>query len=247
MKYLFTLVLGIGFVTSTFAQFEVGGYFTGQKTSITTGAESTNLPTYTAGGGLLTAYNFTNNIALLSGLIYNRHSQKFKTVYDPSDANGFYEGRKRLDYLKLPIALRFSYPVGGKVNIFGFAGPQLNFLLKSSGAVEVIQKDETGKIVYYDLPPSENKYFKTFNVEATVGVGGEFMLVDNLYLSSIFKTDLGLGDAEKKGTSYNGTDGSDKPKASNRTFSLMIGIVYRIPNAHHILAPHGPSRGTKRR
>lgn len=236
-----------GIILTSRAQFEVGGYFTGQKTTITTGSESTNLPTYTGGGALLTGYNFNDNFAIISGLIYNRHSQKFKTVYDPSTPNGFYEGRKRLDYLKLPIALRFSYPVGGKVNLFGFAGPQLNFLLRSSGAVEVIQKDETGRITYYDLPASENKYFKTFNLEATAGIGAEFMLIENLYLSSIFKTDLGLGDAERKSTSYNGADGEDKAKASNRTFSLMFGLVYRIPNSHHILAPHGPRRGSKKK
>jgi hypothetical protein len=231
------------FINQCFTQFEVGIYGMAQRTKVGTSQQSPftqNLPTYTLGSGILGGIDITQEWDFQSGILFSRHSQKFVTKPIPSET-GEYRGRKRMDYLKIPLTIKYTHFLTKDFAYFGFMGPQLNFLIRAGGAVEIIQTDDQGKIIYYDLPRAENKYYNLLTFGGTLGSGVEYQFAHNLYISGLLKIDFDFTGYESKNVEYNNVNIAENKRVNrNSSYALMAGVTYKIRKATEIYRPSSP-------
>lgn len=187
------------------AQNEIGVYVMPQMTSLINKANRIgNDPiyqvenTYTYGGGVTVMHDFKktrygkitggqtsssldHKLGLKVGLFYSAQDQKFTSQYrtiEPGTTGIVlknHEGRKRLDYLKLPVNLRFTVPLTDKFNLALYGGPQVSYLLKADGGLVLWEHLEDGTD-YYDLPFADKGYYKTFLLDAVAGLDFEYKL-----------------------------------------------------------------------
>ncbi|MFQ3575437.1 MAG: outer membrane beta-barrel protein [Cytophagales bacterium] len=243
MKFKFLSVLFLIASVQCFSQYEIGGYLMGQMTRVGGSQQSTftkNLPTYTAGGGILAGIDITNEWDFQTGLIFSRHSQKFVTSPIPT-ASGEYRGRKRMDYLKIPLTAKYTHFFTQNFAAFGFLGPQLNLLTRAGGAVEIIETDDNGNVIYYDLPQANNKYYNFLTVGGTIGVGSEYQFAHNLYLVGLLKVDFDFNGYESKNVEYNNVKVTENKNINrNSSFALMVGVSYKLRKGSDMYSPSSP-------
>jgi hypothetical protein len=234
------------------AQIEVGGVYFPSITVISQGDHDSNpyvknKLTFAGGAGVTFGYTIKPNFVITSGILYASHNQKFDGYATIADSTfKIYSGKKRLDYLKVPVLFKFmSAGDKGPFKYYGFVGPQFAFLLKGDGATVVYEHYDNG--YFFDLPPANNKYYNPFIIELSAGVGADYQLADNLYLQTSLKFDAGLNNTENKAffnsNYYNKSDHtSDNHNTRNYSLNLMIGVSYHLSEANALIHPHGKSR-----
>jgi len=238
---------------SAMAQIEVGGVYFPSITVISQGDDSetpyiNNKLTFAGGLGSTFGYNFNENFAFTTGILYASHNQKIEASATVNDSTwGIYNGKKRLDYLKVPLQLRYKSSGGGAVSFYGFAGPQIAFLLKADGATVTYQHYPNNGTYYFDLPAASNSYYTPVLFELSAGFGTEFQLAPDLFLQTGLKFDMALNNTEKKSgfeeKFYRQTGHAyDRHDSRNYSMNLMLGFVYRLPGANDLSHPHGKAK-----
>lgn len=252
-RLLFTIVL-LFFATAALPQkVQLGAYYLPQITSISNSISDKddriyeNKLTFAGGGGLNLTYRF-NSSGIQTGLLYVSHNQKFISEYfvnRRANSVATYEGKKRLDYLKVPLLFTYTYSPPSKkpstVSFTTFAGPQLGYLLKADGAVMIYQHGPDSD--FYDLPPASNSYYKKFIVDLVLGWGLNFRLNNHLAINTAIRADWSISDVENKGaTTYDNQLSTyyfgdpDRKKSHNASLGLLLGINYTF-GKDHLLSP----------
>lgn len=154
-------------------------------------------------GGLTVAYNFTDYLGVGLDVLYSSQGQKYKGTLTA----GTYTAQTRLNYLKLPLLLRFNSDPNSPVQFSFFIGPQANLLLSYTD--EKIETYATGQRTTTEVKGTEMtssgtteeltaKIYKPFTLGAALGLGVGFKLSDELLLSLHFRGDYAFGDTENK-------------------------------------------------
>lgn len=253
LRVLFLLFCATIIRFSAMAQIEVGGVYFPSITAISTGDNDENpyvdnKLTFAGGIGATFGYNFNENFAFTTGLLYASHNQRFDAYATVGDSTWkIYTGKKRLDYLKVPLLLRYTSSSQGALRYYGFAGPQVAFLLKGDGAIVTYEHYENNGMYFFDLPPASSSYYSPMLIEFSAGLGTEYQLAPDLYLQGALKFDVAFTNTEKKSgfeeNYYKNTQHTmDGHNTRNYSLNLMVGVVYRLPGAHSIVHPHGRSR-----
>ncbi len=174
-------------------------------------------PTYAFGGGFSTSYNFTDNLGVGLDLLYARHSQKYKGVQN----NIAYTARTDLNFLKVPVLLRFNSDPNSVVQFNAFLGPQLNFLLgykdRAEATVPLLGRniqEVSGTemtITIGNNPPNKEELtapiYKNFLFGTVLGFGIGIKPTDQLLISLHVRADYSFGDAENKEAKINHSHG----------------------------------------
>ncbi|MCU0428953.1 MAG: PorT family protein [Cytophagaceae bacterium] len=245
-------------VISSMAQFSVGitGFpqiSSNSSDNIRSSSVLRNRITFSGGAGLLLGYDFSDRIGIRTGCIYSSQNQIIRSTYTLYGTPYEHVGKKRFDYLKFPVLVKFSHPIAKKIRFNYFLGPQLSYLLKYDGGMVVYIPD-----VFFDLPvtPSGNDYYKKLVLDATGGLGFDISISKRSEINTGFKLDYAITDTENKNATYEGFDlqeinGQGDRAARNITGALMIGFTIKILGRENILAPsnkfRGKSYGKKRR
>ncbi|GIV22811.1 MAG: PorT family protein [Bacteroidia bacterium] len=161
-------------------------------------------------GGLTLGYNFTDYLGVGLDVLYSSQGQKYKGTV--SGVN--WTAQTRLNYLKLPLLLRFNSDPNSPVQFSFFVGPQLNLLLSytdkfeasSSGVTSTVETSGTtvtstfvtGGVTMTDKENLTASAYKKTSLGAAVGLGVGFKLTDELLLTLHFRGDYAFGDAENK-------------------------------------------------
>jgi hypothetical protein len=256
IKLLLSLILA-GFSYAAQAQFSFGVVGFPQISNLTSKSIRQdpvldNRLTFSGGAGVNVTYNFSESIGLQLGVLYSSQNQKIRSHYTIGGEKYTHDSKKRFDYLKLPLVLRYSQPVG-MANLVLFAGPQFSYLLKYDGGMIVYIEDQ-----YYDLPatPPKNDFYKKYTLDATGGIGIEYPITKYIDLVTALKVDCSLTDAENKNAEYNGlivsqVNGSGSSAARNVTYALLLGLNFKMKDKNDLIAPsnkfRGKSYGKKRR
>jgi predicted nucleic acid-binding Zn-ribbon protein len=194
---------------------------------------NSNMLTFSGGLGLTYTYYLSEKISLQAGLIYSSQNQKIKSNYQ-SQAGWSIEhvGKKRFDYLKVPVLFRYTIPVKEKLNVVPFAGLQLSYLLKYDGGM-VVYGDN-----YFDLPatPAGNNYYKKAGLDLPLGVNLEYALTPQLELVGGLKMDYGLTGASNKNPQVDELDlsalkGFSASGQRHITYALNLGLMYTLGKA----------------
>lgn len=157
-------------------------------------------------GGITASYNFTDYLGVGLDVLYSSQGQKYKGKLTGLD----WTARTRLNYLKLPLLLRFNTDPNSPVQFSFFIGPQLNYLLSYEDRLEAasifgtIEYKASGtELVSTSLGMSDTEElteyaYKRLSFGGALGLGVGFQLTDELQLSVHFRGDYAFGDAENK-------------------------------------------------
>lgn len=135
--------------------------------------------------GIGLQYNFSKNIALRTGLGFERKGTAHKSDITDNMANkiGQIKYHSNLDYVTLPILFRYSF--GMKTKLFVNLGPNFGILIHQKEVSDA--RPEFSKSVY-----SNYDSFKKLNIGLSTGVGASHPISDRLKLNIEVRNNLGL-------------------------------------------------------
>ena len=200
-----------------------------------------NRLSFGAGGGLTATYDFSQKLGVQLGVLYSAQNQKTRSNYTLGGVAYTHDARKRFDYLKIPVLLRITQPIGA-LDFIVFAGPQFSYLLKYDGGMVVYIEDE-----YFDLPvtPAGNNYFSKYTIDATGGLGLDLPISKYIKLTSALKIDYNITNAQNNKASFGSSNIADLTggkSARNMTYALMVGINFKFKDPNDMIAPSNKFR-----
>lgn len=204
-----------------------------------------NRLSFGGGGGLTVTYNLSDYLGIQLGGFYSSQNQKIRSTYTIGGTEFKHDSKKRFDYLKIPLLLKISQPVGN-ANFVIFAGPQFSYLLKYDGGMIVYIPD-----VYFDLPstPSGNDFYKKYTIDATAGIGFDIPLSNVIDLTTALKVDYSITNAQNNNAVYNNFKVTDingsGNGARNLTYALMAGFNFKFRDPNYLISPTNKFRKSK--
>ncbi len=157
-------------------------------------------------GGVFVTFHLTNTFAIQPEAIYSQRGASDNS--DPS-----FDATFKLDYIDVPLLLRFDVPVAGPIRPFFVAGPSFGLQVKcavgaegegASASVDCDQIEESGGIQIGN---------RTFDMSGVAGAGLDFRLGG---------TTLMLGARYQHGFS----DVVEDAAVKNRTWSVLAGLAF---------------------
>lgn len=157
-------------------------------------------------GGISASYNFNDYLGVGLDVLYSSQGQKYKSDLGLAS----FTAKATLNYLKLPLLLRFNTDPNSPVQFNAFLGPQLNFLLSYKERVEtsflgipVTQEISGTKITATGFGVMEEEeltapIYKGFLPGAVLGFGVGIKPTDALLISLHIRADYAFGDVENK-------------------------------------------------
>jgi len=157
-------------------------------------------------GGVSASYNFTDYLGVGLDVLYSSQGQKYKGT----ESGISYTAKTTLNYLKLPLLLRFNSDPNSVVQFNAFLGPQFSFLLSYKDRFEDdvpllrTNIEVSGKemiITTGNTPTGEEltaPIYKSFLPGAVLGFGIGIKPTDALLISLHIRADYAFGDAENK-------------------------------------------------
>ena len=243
MRFILFSTLVLCTVVNTYAQVSFGVVGFPQISHLSNKSDFTrNRLSYAGGGGVNITYDFNEKFGVQLGALYSAQNQKMKTDYTLGGVAYSHDSRKRFDYFKIPVLLRLTQQVGA-LDFVVFAGPQFSYLLKYDGGMVVYVKDQ-----YFDLPvtPSGNKYYNKYTVDAVGGLGLELPLSKYFKITSAFKVDYNVTNAQNRNATFANFKVSDVngsgAVARNMTYALMIGVNFKFKSPNDLIAPSNKFR-----
>jgi hypothetical protein len=186
--------------------------------------------TYDQAAGMQFLYNFNDRLGVGSGLLFSSEGQKFLSIH----WNTPFPGKKRLDYLKIPLFISLNSNADKKIILKVMTGVQLNYLVKSDGVILIIDRPRN----YYDLQQANNTYYQKFLFATMLSAGIEYRLSQKMRLGLTFRADYAFTDAENKSASFQymndapvhvyTADNPDRPKTHNYSLSPMMSLSYKL-------------------
>jgi len=177
--------------------------------------------------GLNIGYNFLNSLGIQTGVLLSGQGQKY--VGDGS--SGFETAQTKLNYLKIPIMLKFNSDPESSVHFVGTAGIQIGLL---TGAKYFSDEEE---VDWTTLPlvPGDFDYKESYNktdLSAAFSLGTRFRVTDSFNLGVSLRADYSLGDVENKEYMSKFTVlgipvfDQDRAPSTNLTGGIMIEANY---------------------
>ncbi len=212
------------------------------NTAMRSDSVNKNLTTLSGGAGITYTRDFSTKIGIQTGLIYSSQNQKIKSSWHSSNGalNIEHIGKKRFDYLKIPLSFRYTFLLGAKASLVPFAGIQFSYLLKYDGGMVVYGSN------YFDLPetPAKNNYYKKLVMDIPLGLNLEYAITKKTHLVFGFKFDYALTNAANKNALYNAVPissfaGNNTLKQRNITYGLNLGMSFALTKTGKKVAiPH---------
>ncbi len=177
-----------------------------------------NLNFFNASFGVSGQCGFTENIGVGLNVLYSIQGSK----YEWKDV----EYTKNLQYLKIPLMLTLSFPVGDKIIFLEKIGPQFNILLDAT----LLDKD--GEKIIDDFSDA----FENFDLGIMLSTGIGYKIDENLSIDMAIRFDYGFTNAENEDYILNIHNPSDlvtpapatspRETTNNTTVGLNVGIRY---------------------
>jgi len=161
-------------------------------------------------GGISASYNFNDYLGVGLDVLYSSQGQKYKGVQTGTN----YTARTTLNYLKLPLLLRFNTDPNSVVQFNAFLGPQFSFLLSYKDRAEATVsflgstftnvQEISGQEISITLAGTTDKeeltapIYKGFLPGAVLGFGVGIKPTDELLISLHIRADYAFGDVENK-------------------------------------------------
>lgn len=165
--------------------------------------------------GVHAAYNFSDHLGVQTGLLLSTQGQKY--VNDEPIANTS-NSEVRLNYLKIPVLLKFNSNPEASAQFVATLGPQFGLLSK----VDFYENDNKLSVPGFDF----KDWYKSMDLGAVLSLGARFHLTDNLQLGTSFRFDYSLGNIEDPDTILT----YDRAPSHNATGGFMVDFTYHLGN-----------------
>jgi hypothetical protein len=223
-KSLLTLVAGL-FTFATFAQkgLEFGVYVTPQNTWIFNQQDfdaDSRLdfrPTIKMAFGASAGYNFTDNLGVQTGICYSSQGQNYKSTIGSLTS----EFSADLTYLRIPVLFKYNSDPSSSSSFLVNAG--LDFGIKTGATANLTSPTTSSS----DISANYN----SMDIAAVFGFGAQFKLVENVYLTTMFRFSYSISTIESDQGKAAGLQSSTgtRDAANNFTGGLQIGAKYVLP------------------
>lgn len=157
-------------------------------------------------GGVFVTFHLTNSFGIEPEALY---SQRGASLSDAGD----FDATIKMDYIEIPVLLRFGIPVVGPIRPFFVAGPSFGFQSKCAVTAEGSGVSASVDCDQFDEDPEASIDSKSFDLSGVVGAGLDFRLGG---------TTLMVGARYQHGFSDVVKDAS----AKNRTWSIVAGLGF---------------------
>ena len=164
--------------------------------------------------GITGLYKLSDHISIKTGLQYRQNAFDEKvTDYENGKPNTSDFGQISVDYLALPVMIRYSF--GNKINCFINGGPYLDYFLKEAIRGYIATANHQ-TVIYASNPNSP------FDLGATLGIGAGINILPRLRIELEAGGDYMLFNFKPAQT--------NTPDATNTRFfgKLLLGIRYRL-------------------
>ena len=244
LKKVFLFCLLVVSAVSTYAQNEVGAYIFPQYTAILNGGyagedQYKNVMSFSKGVGVNFIHFFKGKkdnrkhtrYAYRGDLMYSGHTQAWEFEYRKGHGQtGVWEGKKRLDYIKLAPSFEISIPRSKHLSIIAFAGPQLSFLIDQDGGI--LTWEDRGDYDYFDLPEKSRDYYKPVTLDIAAGVGVDYEYTKWINISVALRSDFSVTNVENSNKVVDGQKSYNVDtkvgSSHNLTVALLLGVEYTL-------------------
>ncbi len=170
--------------------------------------------------GLSGQYGISEKIGVGLNVLYSFQGDK----YNWKDQ----ERLKSLQYVKIPLMLTVTLPIGGQMSFIGKVGPQISFLTDA----RLYDKDRNS------IKDNYKKAFVSTDFGGMISAGVSYQLNDQFSMDASLRGDIGFVNAEDKDFKQNIHDpfdlvtpspaSSPRGSAYNMTAGLNIGVRYKL-------------------
>lgn len=194
-----------------------------------------HIPTFSGGSvGLPVSYDWRKGRGIQTGIYYSAINQNFVVKYKLSDESFVHRGKKRFDYIKVPLMYRKSGRIARFARSAFSFGIQYSYMIKYDGGLTVYNPN-----VYFDLPPTAGvTYYKKHGVDAVIMWTSELAISKKLDFVTGIKVDMSINNVAKKGLSYNNEQIFGKGLGWHPySVGVHVGFLYVLSRADHMLLP----------
>lgn len=235
-------MLSFAMVASLFAAnaqkgLEIGAFVQPQNTWIMNqedfdeGAEIDFRPTFGLAAGLNLGFNFTNNIGIRSGFTFiSTQGMNYK-----SDIGSGYEPSIKMNYMKVPLMLKFNSDPSASTSFLFTAGVNFGFLTsaKSEGFADGLVDIASFELAAPNAFVTQNSddltaNYNGFDIQPQIGLGMQANLTSNLNLNFMITAAYSIGDIEQKNNPYRtlALAYDRKASANHLIGGFQIGVNY---------------------
>lgn len=157
-------------------------------------------------GGVFVTFHLTNTFGIQPEALYSQRGAS-------ADAGSGVDATIKMDYIDIPVLLRYSVPVTGPIRPFFVAGPAFGIQSKCSIAAEGEGVSASVDCDQFEDDPEASFDSKTFDLSGVVGAGLDFRVGGRTLM---------LGARYQHGFSDVVKDAS----AKSRTWSVVAGLGF---------------------
>jgi hypothetical protein len=186
------------------------------------------------GAGIPVSYDGHKGKGIQTGVYYAATNQSFLFRYSLAGEKYTLRGKKRFDFIKVPVMYRKSGRIAKFVHSAFSIGLQYSYTLKYAGGMTVYDPD-----VYFDTPPTDVQYFKKHSVDGAVQWGTEIAIKKRLDFVTGLKVEMSiLNMAKKNAPLYNGYSVFGKGLGWHPySVSFQVGLLYVLSRQDHMNLP----------
>ncbi len=176
--------------------------------------ETDNKPALSLATGFTFKYLMTDNLALRSGINFEKKGRKSEITYVDNSGNdlGLGDYFTNLNYIAMPLLFQVTF--GKKIKPYFFGGPYGGILVSARSRIFIPDED----VKTADIRDS----YKDFDWGIAAGAGVQVPLSEQFSVSGEFRGLIGLYDI----MAY---DIGLTTSAMTRTSNFMVGFIYKIP------------------
>ena len=221
MKKMILSAIGFIFTVGGYAQFSLGVQAIGNLSSAglkdpynTSFSKTMKLA---PGGGVVVQYDFTEKLAVRSGINYLQHAVTIKSTLDES-AGLKVKIENRLHYLQVPLTVQYSIPFG-TAKLYAGAGGYINY------GISGISKQTTSYIMPDEAEAVTVEKLKAFKKGADDGAGFKRVELGATALAGIRLNNGVFANAGYQLGLTNSAEG-DGNKYKNHGLQLSVGYFF---------------------
>jgi opacity protein-like surface antigen len=196
-------------------------------------------PGYIPGGiiGAFASFALTDKWAIQPEVLYSQKGSNFEEVVSWGDTARTSTIRIELQYVEVPVLVKFTIPQTGRFQPFFYAGPVVAFNTSSSVKFETIVEGDGKKLYHGDDYSGNIHNAKSVIIEGTVGVGVEWKLGSNVLsfegrytrsFGSVFEDVDDFDAIPEDDTIIARSPSGESYKLDHSAFSFIIGFGFSL-------------------
>lgn len=170
--------------------------------------------------GVFAVRPITNQLSIQPELLYTQRGGRLEEVFSEDGFDGEIESRFDLQYVQLPVLLKYHLPAQRRVHPSLYAGPYVGYAIGRDIEIEISSEGES-----MELSVNADEAFERFDYGAVFGIDFGYPLGRRMVYAGI-RYELGLANVLKDDASFDGETALSDPTARGHDVSLTLGMTF---------------------